>query len=394
MSDWGTALKELLGGWNAVRRIDTEGFDWREQAKQQELARQQQQQQWQQGNEDWATKGAAEALVGGAPETEIPSMIEPTVNAGRVLARARGAGLQARSNIEAGKQASAEYIANQRFEAQKEMLRNTREFQQAMQRERLLAAKEGRQANEDAVFRRLKYELDYRTAHPSMGGGTYRPFVSPTGELMGFFGTRPGPEGQIPTLPLPPGMEGARTAPLPAAAQESQARGVTALATIANIENMLAKKPQGEEWTGPMRKLEYRTRSGQGIPGFVGDVLGVEPPSGEQALFSTEIAQLGNRAIQDITGAQVGQHEVPRLFTEIPTLEDRGEVLLAKLAVTKYRLGLLDAVRRGQITRDEAIQQINDVSSQNVLEQYRQRGLSSTPAPSGAGGRYIKKPRG
>lgn len=49
-----SGLGTLLGGFNAQRRIDKEGFDWKEQADQQEAMRKRQTQEWQQSDEDRA----------------------------------------------------------------------------------------------------------------------------------------------------------------------------------------------------------------------------------------------------------------------------------------------------------------------------------------------------
>ena len=96
-----SGLGELLGGFNAARRIDKEGFDWREKAAQAEAARQQQQTGWQQQNEDWATKAATEASLGAPEGEDISSLIpyEQGINKARVMARARGAGLQSKSAL-------------------------------------------------------------------------------------------------------------------------------------------------------------------------------------------------------------------------------------------------------------------------------------------------------
>jgi hypothetical protein len=90
----------------------------------------------------------------------------------------------------------------------------------------------------------------------------------------------------------------------------------------------------------------------------------------------------------------MSEKEVPRLLQEIPNEDDREDVFLAKLAVTEARLNLLDQVRRGQITREQAIQQINSMGPEQYFEQYKSEGLTTGPtqAPS-SGSRYQKTRR-
>jgi hypothetical protein len=92
MGGFGSALGDLLSGFHDVKRIDKEGFDWREERDHAEQLRRQQE-------EDYATKAATEASVGGVEDSELASMIPGQVNQARVMARARGAGLQQKSAL-------------------------------------------------------------------------------------------------------------------------------------------------------------------------------------------------------------------------------------------------------------------------------------------------------
>ena len=96
-------LKTLAGGWSDVRQIDKDGFDFREKRAAQQAARDQDLQQYQQANEDWATKAATEADLGGAEPDAIEGMIPGNVNKALTLARMKGLGLQSKSALEAAK---------------------------------------------------------------------------------------------------------------------------------------------------------------------------------------------------------------------------------------------------------------------------------------------------
>ena len=65
------SIGTVLGGFNDVRQIDKDGFDFREKRRQAEMDRQQQQQDWEQQNtrfgnqqEDRAVNQVADVLAG------------------------------------------------------------------------------------------------------------------------------------------------------------------------------------------------------------------------------------------------------------------------------------------------------------------------------------------
>lgn len=109
-----SGLNELLGGWNALRRIDTEGFDWREKAKQAELARQQQQETWDQANQDWAATAGGEAAAGGATPEDIAGSMSGRVNNALTRARISGKALQSKSALAAQKAQTDAMLLGQR----------------------------------------------------------------------------------------------------------------------------------------------------------------------------------------------------------------------------------------------------------------------------------------
>ena len=384
-------LTDLLGGWNAARRIDTEGFNWREKQAQQDFLRQRQRTEAQQQDEDRAVNIGRDVMLG-ADEGEEPdlSKLLPGYDQGLTKARVRGAVAQSRPALQAqqayARQALEETRGGQRLAEIGARGDKAQELAEIMMKLRSTTPM--------TEFQRRS--LEQRAQAIQQRGqsrgvqGTLVPLKDDTGGIKGFYNNKTGE-----FTPAGEGVSGLRTTPLGVTAQEQLALGTQGAGSIETIKNLLRQKPAGEEWTGPMAATEYQLRSGQGPRpiSIAAEALGVEPPGGKQAIFYSAVGNLKNSAIKYVTGAQMSEKEVPRLMQEIPTQEDRGDVFLAKLAVTEARLNLLDQVRRGQITREQAIQQINTMGPEQYLEQYQKEGLTTgASAPKPGGRRYVVRP--
>ena len=117
------SIGTVLGGFNDVKQIDQQGFDFREKRRQEELARQQQQEQWRQANADFQRQqeeadiaGLAEAsLAPDATPESIGAGIKPGVEAARrkfLLDRAAGRSAQSKSAL-AGQEANTKWMLRQ-----------------------------------------------------------------------------------------------------------------------------------------------------------------------------------------------------------------------------------------------------------------------------------------
>ena len=97
------SIGTLLGGFNDVKQIDKDGFDFREQRRQADLARQQQQQEWEQQNQDYSVKAGAEAAVGGMEEQDLAATLPMGLSQAEKkarIARIIGQSAQSKSNLE------------------------------------------------------------------------------------------------------------------------------------------------------------------------------------------------------------------------------------------------------------------------------------------------------
>ena len=97
------SIGTLLGGFNDVKQIDKDGFDFREKRRQEELARQQEQARWDQSNQDYSVKAGAEAAVGGMEEQDLAATLPMGLSQAEKkarIARIIGQSAQSKSNLE------------------------------------------------------------------------------------------------------------------------------------------------------------------------------------------------------------------------------------------------------------------------------------------------------
>jgi hypothetical protein len=380
-------LRELLGGFNAVRRIDQDGFDWREKDAQAELARGQQQAEWgqsntafQQGQEDRGMNLASDIIAGGGSDKDAASALPAGIGEAQrkaLIAAALGKGKERQSYLR------GQDAYNRRLlQGDKDAAAQGREEYKAEMRSKLMQEAEAIRQNQhmspkDKEAALLRLEAQSALFDKAEAGrnarferGAVRLLPGQNGMIAGAYNSRPNADGSINMLPVPEGMEGMRATAAPASVQEGINRGTSALATMDSVLKLYRQsKESGENWVGPASAAEYDIRAGWG-----GHILG--SPSSERALFASQVAGLQNEGINLRTGAQMSEHEVPRLMRELPTAADHGPVFEAKLAVSQYRFSLMDKVRRGQMSKDEAVRQMETVGPETFLQSIQGNGPS------------------
>jgi len=114
------SIGTVLGGFNDVKQIDSDGFDFREKRRQADLARQQQQEQWQQENtqfgnqqEDRAVNQVADVLAGSeGEEPDVNPLLAGIEQSKRafMLDRARGVSKERKSSLARQKAESDFYL--------------------------------------------------------------------------------------------------------------------------------------------------------------------------------------------------------------------------------------------------------------------------------------------
>jgi hypothetical protein len=114
------SIGTLLGGFNDVKQIDTDGFDFREKRRQEEIRRQQQQQEWEQQNtqfgnqqEDRAVNQVADVLAGSeGAEPDVNPLLAGIEQSKRafMLDRARGVSKERKSSLARQKAESDFYL--------------------------------------------------------------------------------------------------------------------------------------------------------------------------------------------------------------------------------------------------------------------------------------------
>ena len=97
-------IRDVVGGFNAVKRIDDTGFDWREQDAAQQFARDRQVEEARQQDEDRAVNQIADAYAGseGGQEPDVSPLLQGIEQRRQkfMLDRARGVGKERKSALE------------------------------------------------------------------------------------------------------------------------------------------------------------------------------------------------------------------------------------------------------------------------------------------------------
>lgn len=108
-------IRDVVGGFNAVKRIDDTGFDWREQDAAQQFARDRQVEEARQSDEDRAVNQIADAYAGaeGGQEPDVSPLLQGIEERRQkfMLDRARGVGKERKSALEDQRRYREESIA-------------------------------------------------------------------------------------------------------------------------------------------------------------------------------------------------------------------------------------------------------------------------------------------
>ncbi len=240
MSGFLSGLGELLGGFNAQRRIDKEGFDWREKQQAAEFERQrerelagQQNQQFETSQNEALSKQLADVAEGTPEGTDLESMIPAQVDQARrkfIASRAKGLQVQNKRQMAllTGGQRMGEL--DKRLQAQMAALQNTREFQAAQQEERLEAAQQGREYSADRAMERTLAMLQGRGG--GQGVGRWKPIERMNLETGEVVVVDPATAAQHPELYGSP----------PTAAQKDRAEASTAIVPAMDAAKEAAKR--------------------------------------------------------------------------------------------------------------------------------------------------------
>jgi hypothetical protein len=371
-----SGLGELLGGFNAQRRIDTEGFDWREKAAQEEAERQRTQQEWQQSDEDRTLSQMGDVLASqeGDPDlASVESMIPGQLDAGRkkwMAQVALGQLPERKSRIEANKA----YSQYQRELLKGDQRRGDIEARGAEAQELERLREENKRGRTLSPADQAKLEMLERNAARAdarasagranmreiAGMGTLRPLVDDEGKIYGFYNNRNGEY-----VPAEEGMAGARVSNVPAAEREKRA----ALQGISDDIRYIAEiAPKHQDkigrFAGPLAEIQQS---------FIG---------GDQEaidLFSIS-DNISDQLLRARSGAQINEQEYARLRKITPNPRTSPDKFFADL-------------RRFQFEIDRLLEQRTSPSPglTPVQTQRPRQGVAPTaPAPAGGKERMVK----
>lgn len=310
-------LADVLSGFYQVRRIDKEGFDWREKERQAELARQQQQQQWQQQNEDWETGAATDIALGAEPDTDISALLSDKVNKARVMARAGGGVAQSKPALESMRLNNRLQERAMQGDQRREQIELTGE--QARERDRLrFEQQQGRTLNpaEQAKLDALERMNQARISARGQGGqDDEKPIRSPVTQNE---------QGETGTWLMYP--RSGRREWYPAGAtvtmRDTAAMGQTILDSLGQMKRAAAEGVTDGPIAGRLSKLWQAAY-----------------PSGNEGLFDTAAAQLVD-IVYTKSGKQINEKEMKILQQLVPD-RAKGNVEFQIERFENYADGLL-----------------------------------------------------
>lgn len=128
--------------------------------------------------------------------------------------------------------------------------------------------------------------------------------------------------------------------------EAAQAKSADTSAMISALEAM-EQLPPG--LLGPTAKLGADMRSG-----VVAEALGVNPPTEEFANAQALVGGVRDDIIHALTGAAASVPEMRRLIQHIPDTNQRDTVFAANVRLTKLGLQLVEGLKRGILTPEEA----------------------------------------
>jgi hypothetical protein len=403
-------LRELLGGFNAVRRIDQDGFDWREKDKAAQFARDRAMQVAGQQDEDRAVGQVTDALSAQDFDQEPDlAAVQPLLQGiaqerqKAFLATALGRRKQQKDYLEMLRGNNASTLQGLKGEQATELQGLRGEQAQELARLKAkLATERTLSPAEQARMDMLERQAAARAAQFDRAeagrnsrferGGSVRFALNPDGTYGMGYSSRLSPSGEPQTFEVPEALRGLRQT-VPATQIEAGNVGVAQEGGLETIKALF-----NPDWVGPIA-------GGIGYEALT-KIPGVPAPDDKRVRLTTATAGLRNDVIKARTGAQMSEAEVPRLSEEIPLMTDKPEVFQAKLQLTDARVQVLNAVRDGRLSKQEAIRIINQSTLDGAAPQIpprRASGLrgrgrrrrSPPPTPQGGGqhGPPVKRKR-
>jgi hypothetical protein len=354
-----SGLGTILGGWNTARRIDEEGFDFRETAEQEEWKRQREQELARQRDED-RNVGIGVDIALGTPEGEEPDfggLFGQDVDEARAMARVRGkargtkvglAGQEAyyKGILEDQKQAGRIELQDVRAEDRQDFL----ELNYKLERKQPLTASERRRYEE--IQRRTEMMRDRPVG--GLGGGG----VGLTSEGLEAAARQYAVTGQMPSLGM--GAAGTRQAIINEAARlfpgvdiaGNAARyraGTGALTNVTKVESAVtAFEDAAKRNAGLLR-------------GFLREIpdLGVRPLNQAARAIATTFGDTSmaefNVALQSVRNEYARIISNPNLVGVMSdTARREGEVLLNPNATVDQILAALDVLETEARNRRES----------------------------------------
>ena len=180
-------IRDMLGGFNAVKQIDSDGFDWREKRAAQQFVRDRQVEEARQQDEDRAVNQIADAYAGaeGGQEPDVSPLLQGIEERRQkfMLDRARGVGKERKSSIEATKAYNARLLRSDQDAASMEREKYKGELRQNLmsQAEEIRQNQQMSPREKDAALMRIQAQFElfdraesgrnYRAANFGTGTG-------------------------------------------------------------------------------------------------------------------------------------------------------------------------------------------------------------------------------
>lgn len=142
-----------------------------------------------------------------------------------------------------------------------------------------------------------------------------------------------------PVTRIVPKLAGAEFArPATGAQRQQMAENEAVMSGLARIRELAPTASDLAKWVGP---VQGRLNSARIVtPG-----IDVDPKMAE---FFSEVAAIKNRMIRAITGAQMSEPEAARIMAQLPDIQNKPSVFLARMAATERNLKMLNQIIAGQ----------------------------------------------
>lgn len=320
------SLGTVLGGFNDVKQIDTDGFDFREKRAAQQFARDREVEMARQADETRDLGMAEDILVGGGEEGDIQPFLSNLDPARRVpaLKLLQGRAGERKSALEDMKTQRALNALWLREQGQDRRLGRrldvTQSEGQANRESREGIASAGRETAETIAEMRTRRGGGSGSGSPG-GGGVWRPLTNEQGEIYGFFNNK--------TLEFSTpdeAMKGGRVSPIPAGERERRSMLQGMLADAEYLEQ-IAPKHRGSigKFQGPLEEIK------QGWVG--GDPEAID-------LFSIS-DNLSDQLLRARSGAQINEQEYARLRKIVPNPRASEDKYFADLRRFRFEMARL-----------------------------------------------------